>query len=457
MIRCFLLISYLLFQVNCFAQVTVNKGTYDHGNIESFNNDTAYFEFYNSGSKPAYLLPTLPADDYSVFCSSKTIAPGESIQVGIVYYTDQKGRFDIKIPLYFSTQSSAIQLAVKGNIKSIRETALTRCPSIENSKPLEPAQVPLKITIKDAETEQNLKEVNLKVRRLSETYNCAPGIAGSIYACKCKYGPITIQADKKGYTQSELDAMYDAEHSNFVVYLKKIKINQDSISRTITQNTVKTNNDSLITTEEEPIGYIPASYSDTGFNSTAYKPNHLIFIIDVSGSMKDSTKLNFLKAAMKKLVSTVRPQDHITLITYAYKVKLIFENYSGLDRSAILTAIDTLKANGGSNGAASMVLAYELAERYFIPDGNNQIFLATDGLFNSNSISDETLYKMVRKGYAQHNIKLSSIGFGKDLNALNFLKKLASLGRGNFLTILNKDNDLGVLVDEVKMQSKIRQ
>lgn len=456
MTRCLLIISYFFFHVNCFSQVTVNKGAYDHGNIEFFNNDTAYFEFYNSGSKTAHLLPTLPADDYSVFCSSKTIGPGESIQIGIVYYTDKKGRFDIKIPLYFSSQSTAIQLTVKGNIKSIRETALTRCPSIENSKPLEPAQVPLKITVKDAETEQNLKDVNLRVKRLTEIYTCAPGFAGSIYACKCKYGPITIEANKKDYLPSELDVMYDAEHSNFIVYLKKIKMNQDTFHN-ITLTDVKTRKDSISTDKEEPLGYIPASYADSGFNSIAYKPNHLIFIIDISGSMKDSTKLNFLKAAMKKLVSTVRPQDHITLITYAYKVKLIFENYSGLDRSAILTAIDTLKANGGSNGAASMLMAYELAEKHFIPDGNNQIFLATDGLFNSNSISDETLYKLVRKGYAQHNIKLSSIGFGKDLNALNFLRKLAALGKGNFLTIQNKDSDLGVLVEEVKMQSKIKQ
>lgn len=459
----YLLLLFSLIPYILEAQLTSDKTIFDHGNIEMFSNDTAYFTFTNNGQKNIYLLSTKPEEDYAILCSSKTVEPGESIVIGVVYYTSKKGKFEIKVPLFFSHQNQATQLIVKGNIKSIHETAFTKCPSIEDSKPLKPNQVPLSITVKDEQTQELLDKVDIKIKNRNIEYSCVPGLNSKTYKCKCDYGRLNIDVSKKGYLSNQTSFVFDPVNHVLTIELKKVNhlidtlfaedVKTDVIEDPYISPETKDMDSKDTTNSTLPYVYIPSSVADSGFNSYRYKPNHLIFIIDISGSMKDSTKLYYLKLSIKKLISTVRAQDHITLITYAYKVKVVFENYSGLDRTSIYKAIDTLSANGGSNGAQSMVMAYELARKYFITNGNNQIFLATDGLLNSSKISEEDLYKMARKGFGSDGIKLSSIGFGKDEKALEFLRKLAKNGRGNFLTITNTTNDLNVLTEEVKLQS----
>lgn len=472
--RLLLILFCSLLSLSAKAQISPDKYVYDHGNIEKFNNDTAYFTFTNSSAKSIYLLTTQPSGDYEILIPSKTIEPNSTWTIGIIYYTGQKGKFSVKIPLYFSALANPITLEVKGNIKSITETALTTCPSIENSKPLAAAQVPLNIIVKDAETQETLSNVDVKAKQKNMEYTCVTGLNSKTFRCKVVYGNINITAQKKNYETQTVNYLYDPINYTCIIELKKKAIIEDTLTepekpeivvikeKPIDQTKTKeqpkqpeiaVQENKTDTFKQPEYIYIPSSVADSGFNSYRYKPNHLIFIIDISGSMKDSGKLDYLKTSMKKLIASVRPQDHITLITYNSKVKVVFSNYSGIDRNAMYKAIDTMSAKGGSNGAMSIQMAYDLAKMYYIKGGNNQIFLATDGLFNSSKISDEDLYKMAAKYALFNNIKLSSIGFGKDEKALSFLNKLSKFGKGNFLMIKHIPTDIDVLIEEVKTQS----
>jgi hypothetical protein len=449
-----LFLSLCIIPVYLFGQLKVDHKEFNHGNIERFNNDTAYFVFENGGNKTIYLLPVQPQDDYAVLTSSKTIAPGESIQVGIVYYTSKKGRFEKTIPLYFSNLNTSFDISIKGNIKSILETAYTICPSIENSKPLQASQIPLEVIVKDAANNLTINDARVEVTKNKFVYNCVRGFASTKLKCRVDYGTLDVFAEKKGYLSKEINFVYNADNYTCVIYLKKQidslitpVIPEEPILIRPKQNTV--------VQEEEPTPvYIPVAYTDSGFNSYKYKPNHLIFIIDISGSMQDSTKLYYLKRSIKEITSVIRLQDHITLIAYTNKVKVVFENINGLNKNTIDSYIDSLEAGGGSNGSRSIVMAYELAKTHYIPNGNNQIFLATDGLLNSSKLSNQDLYKIASKGYRQNKIKLSSIGFGKDAKAIEFLERLAKSGRGNFIRINNLDSDVFNLIEEVKTQSQ---
>lgn len=445
------LILLLLLPLSGYAQLSFNQTEFNFGQIEVFNNDTAYFTVTNTGTKTIHLLPTQPKDEYALLCDSKTILPGQSMQLAIVYYTDKKGKFSLSVPVYFSSSPNPVNLTIKGQIKSIAETAFNICPSIESSSPLKPNQVPLSIVVRDAETLEFISADVVKVTQNKKITNCVSGYNSKTYKCNCAYGPIMADVTKKGYNPNQSEFVYEPDKNTLIIDL--VKLPKDSVFEEPALAEKTPSETSTDDTSVAVFDYVPNSVADSGFNSHRYRPNHLIFIIDISGSMKDSTKLFYLKKAMTRLILSARPQDHITLITYAYKVKIVFENYSGSDRSAMLKAIDTLSAAGGSNGAMSLKMAYELAVTYFIKGGNNQIFLATDGLFNSSKISDDELHKLARKYYHSDGIILSSIGFGNDTKALEFLQKLAKNGRGNFLRINNTGSDIEVLIDEVKLQS----
>ncbi len=451
--------KYLLFlglYIFCFAnanaQMIADKAMMDLGNIDNYTNDTIYYYFTNTGAKTVYFLPTQPADDYQVLCSNKTIAPGDVFTVGIIYYTEKKGRFNLVVPLSFSNSYEPIKVQLIGHIKSINPSAFTVCPSIENSQPLN-NRVPLNIVVRDKFTNEQIKNPKVNVGQNRRTINCVPGFRNMAFQCNCAYGPIKVNAGKEGYKPESIDFEYGKENNTCLVYLEPLPISRPDSIQQVYKPIVSQQKD---TTEQPPIVYVPVADDHKDFNSTTYKPNHLIFVIDVSGSMKDTTKLPYLKASMKALIEVLRPEDYITLITYSSKVRVVFENVSGQSKVALLYAIDTLTARGASLGAEGLNLAYTMAHNHFIEGGNNQIFLATDGQFNGNHFKEEDVFKKAKHEANKSQIRLTTIAFGKTKNALLFLETLAEKGKGKMLRILNLTTDEAVLIEEVKASSIVK-
>ncbi|NQW42189.1 MAG: VWA domain-containing protein [Bacteroidetes bacterium] len=441
------------------AQLVINKTTFDFGNIENFKNDTAFFLIENTSDKIVHLLPTQPKEDYLLLISNKQIAPNESIKICVVYFTTKKGKFSLELPIYFSSSNLPLIFNVKGNILNIDRNALNICPLIENSVTLQ-NHLPLDIVVKDFNTEVILTNLTVQVKLKNKTFNCFPGLGNRTYQCNCDYGNLNIIAKKEGYLKGELTVEYSEKTHYFIVYLKKtdtivipipvkiIVINE--IEDSIKPNTPIVKKDTFKVVESEII-----VQNDTFKKPLSYKPNHLIFVIDMSGSMKDTNKLAYLKESMKALISFLKPHDFVTLITYATRQNIVFENISGNNKQLLIETIDSLTAKGGSYGADALDIAYNMAQNHFITAGNNQIFFATDGLFNGSKISNEDLYKRVKKKYKKYDIKLSTIAFGTYSLALEFLANLAENGNGQSLKIQNLQNDKNVLIEEVKKQSLI--
>ncbi|HOZ88336.1 MAG TPA: DUF1573 domain-containing protein, partial [Bacteroidia bacterium] len=83
---------------------------------------------------------------------------------------------------------------------------------------------------------------------------------------------------------------------------------------------------------------------------TEYKPNNILFLVDVSGSMKDSLKLPLMKSALHTLIEAVRDVDRMTFVTYADSVVIIKEGVSGADKKTLHAVVDGLKAHGLTKG-----------------------------------------------------------------------------------------------------------
>ncbi|MBU1125132.1 MAG: von Willebrand factor type A domain-containing protein, partial [Candidatus Omnitrophica bacterium] len=110
--------------------------------------------------------------------------------------------------------------------------------------------------------------------------------------------------------------------------------------------------------------------------------SNLVFLIDVSGSMKDYNKLPLLKSAFRLLVQQLRPEDRVSIVVYAGASGVVIDSVSGDQEEIIMQAIENLQAGGSTAGAAGIVQAYEIAKKNLRQDGNNRVILATDGDFN---------------------------------------------------------------------------
>ena len=160
-------------------------------------------------------------------------------------------------------------------------------------------------------------------------------------------------------------------------------------------------------------------------------PANLVFLVDVSGSMNSPDKLPLVKKTLRLLTQQLRPQDKVTIITYASGEKLVLPPTSGKDKDTILRAVNSLEAGGATSGERALRMAYDEAQKAFVKNGINRILLATDGDFNVGVADTETLKSMVAEK-RKSGISLSTLGFGTDNYNEEMMEQIADAGDGNY-------------------------
>ncbi|HYI13197.1 MAG TPA: VWA domain-containing protein [Thermoanaerobaculia bacterium] len=160
-------------------------------------------------------------------------------------------------------------------------------------------------------------------------------------------------------------------------------------------------------------------------------PNNLVFLIDSSGSMQSPDKLPLVKAGLRLLVDQLRPDDRVAIVTYAGSAGLVLPSTSGANKGAIMSAIEQLDAGGSTAGAEGIVLAYDVAKKNFLREGNNRVILATDGDFNVGVSSDGELEQLIERK-RRDGVFLTVLGFGTGNIKDSKMELLADKGNGNY-------------------------
>ncbi|HET7228453.1 MAG TPA: VWA domain-containing protein [Longimicrobium sp.] len=209
-----------------------------------------------------------------------------------------------------------------------------------------------------------------------------------------------------------------------------------------------------ITTEIAPAPWNPAhrlvhvGLQGRRMDPRSLPPANLVFLVDVSGSMDEPSKLPLLKEAFGLLVENLRPQDRVSIVVYAGAAGMVLPPTPGSRRDDILEAINSLSPGGSTNGAEGIRLAYQLARDAFIRGGNNRVVLATDGDFNVGVSSDAELVRMIERE-REAGIFLTVLGFGTGNLQDAKMEQLADKGNGNYAYLDGIQEARKVLVGEM--------
>jgi len=174
---------------------------------------------------------------------------------------------------------------------------------------------------------------------------------------------------------------------------------------------------------------------------------HLVFLIDVSGSMNSPDKLPLLKNAFRMMVEALNPDDTVAIVVYAGAAGTVLESTKALEKAKIFAALDQLQAGGSTAGGEGIRQAYALAEMNYDPKCINRVILATDGDFNVGIRDPEELKGFVERK-RKTGIYLSVLGFGQGNYNDALMQKLAQNGNGNAAYIDTLNEARKVLVDE---------
>lgn len=180
--------------------------------------------------------------------------------------------------------------------------------------------------------------------------------------------------------------------------------------------------------------------------TTRLKSN-LVFLLDTSGSMNQPNKLPLLQQSFKLLLSSLSPDDTVSIVAYAGSAGMVLEPTQVKEKTRILNALSQLRAGGSTAGGEGIHLAYQLAENNFDAAGVNRVILATDGDFNVGIQNPEELKGFVERK-RDSGIFLSVLGFGMGNYNDALMQALAQNGNGNAAYIDSLSEARKVLLDE---------
>lgn len=175
--------------------------------------------------------------------------------------------------------------------------------------------------------------------------------------------------------------------------------------------------------------------------------SNYVFLIDVSGSMSSSDKLEVLKSGFKLMTDQLNANDKVAIVTYAGSAAVLLESTSGDQKTKIKNAIDKLGAGGSTAGAEGIITAYEIAQENFIQNGNNRIIIGSDGDFNVGPSTPEELIKLIEEK-RESGVYITVLGVGTGNLNDHMMEQIANNGNGNYEYIDCADELIKVFINE---------
>ena len=174
---------------------------------------------------------------------------------------------------------------------------------------------------------------------------------------------------------------------------------------------------------------------------------NIIILLDVSGSMSGNTEQT--QAIIATVVSKLGNGDKISLITYSDDDIVELEAFSvngSEDRIRVLEKLLSIEITGCTYGSKGIERAYQIGKKNYIPGGNNQVILITDGDLNF-GITDKGGLEELIENKKKDNLFLSVIGTGLYNYKDDKLEALSKHGNGVYRTV-NSLADVRKSIDE---------
>jgi Ca-activated chloride channel family protein len=178
-------------------------------------------------------------------------------------------------------------------------------------------------------------------------------------------------------------------------------------------------------------GYFLLSLSPRARNAEAQAaPKDVVFVVDRSGSMEESGKMDQARAAISYCVKRLSPRDRFGIVDFAtdwneLEARLLPATEDNKARA--LRYVERIEAAGGTNIEAGLNEGLRL-----LPPSDGRVpllFFMTDGLPTVGQTDMTRLLRQAQDRNAALKARLFAFGVGSDVNTL-FLDKLAQGNRG---------------------------
>ncbi len=132
---------------------------------------------------------------------------------------------------------------------------------------------------------------------------------------------------------------------------------------------------------------------------------HIVYVLDISGSMRDGNKIGKAKEVLKEALFGLKAGDTFSIVCFSREVHRLYPDMLPADPDIVqqsATYVDRMRLNDGTNMSGAM----DIALRY---EGVSQIYLMSDGEPNYGIENAEELRAFIRD-HNKNNVRISTMG-----------------------------------------------
>ncbi len=416
------------------AQISVSPEKISFGTITRDTDLVVDILVENKGSKADYLLRHSFSHEFEVKVTSMRIEPGENIVIRIRFNPRKTGPFEEIVSLYFASMQKPVLLPIRANVLYADPNGGLACPDFSQLEAECCAQNFFSVEVVDNATGSPLSSATVRIEEEGVTQLRLSTNQEGRVSHEAPIGYYTITGSKEGYQSASVHSYINRQHNKFVLRLTREYEIQ-----------VPTEEPDKPATDTADVVYSTALPEDQ------YKPNRIVFLLDVSGSMGSGDKLDLLKKSLAELSGVLREIDQVAVVSYADEAIILLPPTRGNSREQIVAMIHDLRAGGKTSGLKGFRRAYQLIEKSFDETANNQLIVITDGAFNPEDQAG--IEKLVRRS-AKKRIQTSIVAIRSNSYATESLGMLSDSGNGSFLRIDSEHEAMSVLIEELRKQSR---
>lgn len=140
-------------------------------------------------------------------------------------------------------------------------------------------------------------------------------------------------------------------------------------------------------------------------------PLNFCLVLDRSGSMKGA-KLAAMKAATRRLIEQLTPQDIVSLVIFDDTVQVLLPATPASDPAALTAAVEQIEESGGTAMSLGLQAGQAELRKHNAADRLAHLLVLTDG----QTWGDEETCRTIAKSLGDSGVRITALGLGAEWN-----------------------------------------
>ncbi|WP_431948338.1 YfbK domain-containing protein [Actinacidiphila sp. bgisy167] len=187
-------------------------------------------------------------------------------------------------------------------------------------------------------------------------------------------------------------------------------------------------------------------------------PAVLTFVVDVSGSMGETGRLDLVRQALRAAIGELRDDDSLAVVAFSDRARVVLPHTrlgAKGARQHARSVVDRLEPEDSTNLEAGLRTGYDVALESARRGSTNRVVLLSDALANTGETEPDALLERIDRARSQHGVALFGVGVGSEYGD-ELMEQLVDKGDGHTSYVATPAEARALFVDRLPVNIGLR-